>query len=276
MSAEKATLYKKMAAVMGDLSRVAERGKHEKQRWRYATASDVKNIVRVAMAEHGLALLFQMDEYTELETTVEPGKAVPTHIRAKLSFTIACGETGETVTCPIWVEAIDYSDKAFNKIYTVGEKYFLKTVFLVSSGDEIDPSGESPKRASKRESKKETKWPPRPFDPPTLKKYIAERLPQLGNDNGPPDENRRRYAMASLKTIAGGDNEQHVIVRQLFGRASRGNLTARECEALIAWVGATPGNEWIPTADAVAEAAALLKEAKDDGQGSLLPEDGSE
>lgn len=131
MSKNKAVLYAKMARVMGRVTRVKESGKHQ-QGWRYATSEDVKDVVRVAMAEEGLALFYNLDQFDEIEQ--DKGYRV----RGCIEFTIACGETGETVTSKVWGEAVDYGDKALNKLYTTTEKYFLKTTFLISSGDEVD------------------------------------------------------------------------------------------------------------------------------------------
>lgn len=137
MSDEKATLYKKMAAVMNDLNRIPKNGRNKEQNYDYATSEDIKQAIRAAMAKNNLALLFELAEFT-IEEVVSRSGTKGKKIIGKLDFTLACGDTGETVNRSIWAEAIDWQDKAFNKLYTTGEKYFLITTFLVSTGDEDD------------------------------------------------------------------------------------------------------------------------------------------
>ena len=137
MSDEKAMLYKKMAAVMNDLNRIPKNGRNKEQNYDYATSEDIKQAIRAAMAKNNLALLFELAEFT-IEEVVSRSGTKGKKIVGKLDFTLACGDTGETVNRSIWAEAIDWQDKAFNKLYTTGEKYFLITTFLVSTGDEDD------------------------------------------------------------------------------------------------------------------------------------------
>lgn len=137
---EKATLYGKMTKVMGALSRIKETGKHS-QGWKYVTSEDVKDAVRVAMAEAGLALLVSLKSHE----IINLDKGVL--IRGTMEFTICCSETGATVTRQLVGEAADQSkvsDKAFYKLYTTLTKYFLKTTFLISSGEELDSDSDAP------------------------------------------------------------------------------------------------------------------------------------
>jgi len=249
--ASKATLYKKMSLVMGELTRIKERGQHEKQRWTYATSEDVKDAVRQAMSKHGLALLFSLDEYIDMPTD----KSSQTHIRAKLTFTIADGETGETESRSVWSEAIDYSDKAFNKIYTTAEKYFLKTIFLISSGDDVDADIETIQRQSRKQSA--VRPANRPFSPSALRNRLT------GNgyaDSSAPSDALRKYAISSLSVLTNGDDDmQHAIIAYLFGVNSRKDLTAGNCSAIVKWAGATKENEYQPDVDSIAEAGKITE-----------------
>ena len=145
---EKATLYGKMAKVMGRLTRIKESGRHS-QGWKYATSEDVKDAVRVAMSDEGLALLVGLESHE----IVNLDKGVL--IRGTMEFTICCSETGATVTRQLVGEAADQSkvsDKAFYKLYTTLTKYFLKTTFLISSGDGIDSDVDAPAVSRNRQS----------------------------------------------------------------------------------------------------------------------------
>lgn len=134
MCENKAVLYGKIAQVMGKLGRIKETGKHS-QGWKYATSEDVKDAVRAAMSEVGLALLVSLEDHEVI------GLDKGVIVRGKMAFTLCCSETGATETRHLVGEAADQakvSDKAFYKLYTTLEKYFLKTTFLISSGEELD------------------------------------------------------------------------------------------------------------------------------------------
>lgn len=134
---------------MGALSRVKTTGRHS-QGWKYATSEDVKEAVRMAMAEAGLALLVSLENHEIINLE---GKGIV--VRGTMAFTLCCSETGETVTRQLVGEAADQSkvsDKAFYKLYTTLEKYFLKTTFLISSGDDIDSDADAPVVSQNRQS----------------------------------------------------------------------------------------------------------------------------
>lgn len=129
----KARLYAKIANVMADVKRVEKRGRNDHFKYDFVTAEDVKDLVRPLLAKHGLALLPTI-EGMERETK---GNQVLT--RLTVSFTLACGETGETVTSLWHGEALDNQDKGINKALTAVLKYYLINTFQVSTGDEADP-----------------------------------------------------------------------------------------------------------------------------------------
>lgn len=154
MCENKATLYGKIAQVMGKIGRVKEAGKHGTQKWRYATAEDVKDEIRGAMASVGLALLVNLDEYEFI-----PLKDKGVLLRGKMAFTLCCSESGATETRYFWGEAADQSyvsDKAFYKLYTTLEKYYLKTTFLISSGDDLDSDADNTRKAQPATSPRPT------------------------------------------------------------------------------------------------------------------------
>jgi hypothetical protein len=145
-----ATLYAKKALVMSKITRVKETGKHQ-QGWKYATSEDVKDEVRQAMGEAGLSLSFELISY-DIERT---DKRIT--ITGVMAYTLECGETGASETKTFSAEAIDYgkaiapsAEKTFYKLYTTSEKYFLKTTFLVASGDELDSDSNAPPSGKKQ------------------------------------------------------------------------------------------------------------------------------
>lgn len=153
---DRTKLFGKMAAVMGDINRLAKTGTNKDQHYDYATSEDVKELIRPLLAKHNLAMFLSLPEFEAIDVTSGRGTQ-GTKIRGRLEFTIACGDTGEMITRSIWMEAIDWQDKAFSKLYTIGEKYFLINTFLISTGDENDPDGDKGEdiKQSKRQPKQQ-------------------------------------------------------------------------------------------------------------------------
>lgn len=130
----KARLYAKVAAVMADVKRLEKRGTNAHFKYDFVTAEDVKDLIRPLLAKHQLAL-FPTIEGIERE----PRDKGQTLTRLAVAFTLACGESGETVTSLWHGEALDNQDKGINKALTAVLKYYLINTFQVSTGDEADP-----------------------------------------------------------------------------------------------------------------------------------------
>ena len=182
MTNANASVYKKMALVMGEINRVPKNGRNAKFNYDFATAEDVKDVVRKAMSKHNLALLIDLPEY-EIET-FKTTNATGTRVRGNIIYTLACGETGATVTTSMPMEAVDYQDKVFSKLYTIGLKYFLINTFAISTGDEIadDPDAEGETAAvTQKQTKKQPKKQPPP--PKATAPTSPDELMTLANDN---------------------------------------------------------------------------------------------
>jgi hypothetical protein len=160
----KATLYKKMANVMGRLERVRKSGKHQ-QGYNYAKAEDINDAIRPAMAAEGLAMLFNVDKKeVELGKTSYGNPNVSVHL--EITFTIACGESGATCNSTVFGSASDpgssIPDKAFSKAYTKMEKDFLRLTFVMSSGDDIPDSDADDYTEDQPKTKSRTQQKPQP------------------------------------------------------------------------------------------------------------------
>lgn len=131
-----ATLYAKMARVMGKMTRVQKDGVNDFHHYKYATADDVADMIRAAMAEVNLAFFADMVS----SETVPHGKG--TRTTSVFLFTFACGDTGATLTKQWIAIADDTGDKGVNKSATAAEKYFLMKTFIVSTGAERDADAE--------------------------------------------------------------------------------------------------------------------------------------
>lgn len=129
--ANKAKLYQKIAKVMGKVERVPKNGYNSFHKYQYVTESDLIESVRKFMAEEGLVLFNSVREHEvkgEIATVT-------------IDFTLACTETGETITTQLVGQGQDKTDKAFYKAYAGATKYFLMKTFLIPTGD--DPEADT-------------------------------------------------------------------------------------------------------------------------------------
>ena len=162
-----ATLFAKMARVMGKMSRIKKTGYNKAQSYAFATESDVVDMVREAMAEEKLAFFVDI---IEMKSTPRGEKM--THWIGHFMFTFADAETGATRSCEWMAEAAEYGDKGINKVATAAVKYFLLKTFLISTGDvSEDADSESPELQKPAKVKSSgnggTSHPQRPAPPAT-------------------------------------------------------------------------------------------------------------
>lgn len=287
MGNEKAELYKKIAAVMGELQRIPKNGKNKEQNYNYATAEDIKNETRKAMAKHNLSLLVELPDYEIIEITSRSG-TTGTKLRGNIHYTLCCGDTGESVTMIMPNEAIDWQDKSFSKLYTVGLKYFLINTFQISTGDEDDTDGAAvelsdQKQAQKRQVQKPSPAPqpapapepakpavpPRPWDAATLRSRIVKSAEKLGNGDAAEPAKRKACVIALASLTNHNDTDRHAITAYLFGKPSTKDLTKGEIESLIKWIGCDSENN--PHPQAVAEARNVLAEYAAQQRDNALP-----
>jgi len=133
----RATLYAKLARVMGEIGELEKRGYNENFRYQFIRDADVANALRPLLAREGVAILVGMEKVQQEPITSGSG-ATGYHTVAHLNITFADSETGATVTVPWYGEANDYQDKGVNKCATAGLKYALLKTFLIGSDDDPD------------------------------------------------------------------------------------------------------------------------------------------
>ena len=137
----RAALFAKIAATMGELERIPKTGWNDHFKYHYSSDGDVNDAVRHAMANNNLALLVDMRSVKQ-EDFGKTGNNIK--FTVEFEFTLACGDTGATWSS-LWTgEALDTQDKGINKAATSAEKYFLMKTFVVSTGDaKDDPDSQS-------------------------------------------------------------------------------------------------------------------------------------
>lgn len=162
-----AALFAKLARVMGRLQRVPKNARHPHHGYMYASADDVFDAVRAALAAENLAILPTFIKFEQ--KPLENSKQVRTW--ATFDFTFACGDTGATWTCRWEAEADDTQDKGLNKVATAAMKYFLLKTFVLSTGDS-DEEGEDDGAAPAQQNGKVK--PERRIPPPDVKAKAAD------------------------------------------------------------------------------------------------------
>lgn len=228
----RAVLFSKKAKVMQLIDKVPELGVHQ-QGWKYAKAEDVKEAVRPAMAEAGLSLSFELVDY------VLEREAKKVLLTGRVAFTLECGETGATETKIVPGEVLDFgvADKAFLKLYTTTEKIFLKTTFLISTGEDLDSDADNHQAAAKAEYQQDRKGKPqqKPAQQSEVKTMTAgllmnklkaepevgdfyskadEILPAIGRDSWPAtnDIDEWRKVFAAAKKHAVEKRQEEVVI----------------------------------------------------------------
>jgi hypothetical protein len=125
---KKAFLYQKIAKVMSNVSRVPKNGYNSFHKYHYATESDLTESIRPMILEAGLVFFSNV---LEQERNGE-------FTKAKMEFTLADIETGESITSTYWGEGQDKGDKGLYKAFTGATKYFLMKTFLIPTGDDSE------------------------------------------------------------------------------------------------------------------------------------------
>jgi hypothetical protein len=135
---ENAVLYAKLAAVMSQLKRLKKKGFNQHFKYKFVSDADVLDTLRKLLAEKNIAVFASMTGFEQVDggKTSSGGQQVKT--RAHFEFTLACGDSGATVTSSWYAESLDTSDKGLNKAATAALKYWLLKTFLLSTGDEAD------------------------------------------------------------------------------------------------------------------------------------------
>jgi hypothetical protein len=138
-----ATLFMKIARVMGSVRSLEKSGTNTYDKYSYMTADDISRRIGSALATEGVAFFPSITGVDTSEYTTAKGAAnFRTVVNMQLTF--ACTETGATYTI-LWAgEAIDRSDKSISKAAVSAVKYALIKTFLLSGGEDDDADAESP------------------------------------------------------------------------------------------------------------------------------------
>ncbi len=124
-----------IGAVMQAVGYVQKTGKHPKQGYTFATEADLLKAMRGELAAHGLA--FSIVDIEPILTNVyDIGKHKLYHVIAKYVGEFRHAASGEKMRACTLGEGMAYSqDTACYKANTGANKYILRQVFLLETGD---------------------------------------------------------------------------------------------------------------------------------------------
>lgn len=147
-----AKLYSKLARITQSMKRIPKNGRHG-QGYSFATEGDIINAVSEAMASENMAIIASMVGYEIADGGKTKNGQQIFHTICQFEFTLVCGDTGASITSRWFNEALDSSDKGFNKTATAALKYFLMKTFLITTGEEDEHEmGNTSASASKSNS----------------------------------------------------------------------------------------------------------------------------
>lgn len=141
MTAEELTLSAKLAAkkskVRECVKGIVKEGQNKFQNYKFAQEKDVVVAVRAALIEIGLD--FSMEAGScEISHKIPTKTGEMEHFVLHLVCTLTDTETGFSERSPWIAGAADSGDKAIQKAFTSGEKYFLMKTFLIPTGDDLE------------------------------------------------------------------------------------------------------------------------------------------
>ncbi len=137
----RATLYRKLAAVAGAVRNLPKDGLNPQLKYKYTRPETVMTELKPLLVEQGLAILPMVNAVTKEDMgTTTQGGAHNVLTRLDMTYTIVCGETGESVSLPWASEGTDWGDKGIAKAQTIALRTFLINLFQIPTGDEeLDP-----------------------------------------------------------------------------------------------------------------------------------------
>jgi hypothetical protein len=132
-------LHAKLAEVMELVQRIEKRGHNSEQHYDFATAEDISDEIRSKLGSRGVTITPRIDtagiQMIETGQTTQKGRKWITWW-VPITYTFTDAATAETLEVPWLGVADDYSDKGFPKALTAGMKFMLRSVFLISTGDD--------------------------------------------------------------------------------------------------------------------------------------------
>jgi len=199
------TLQARLAKVVAETSAVPKAGFNPQQNYRYATAGDVLEMVRLALTRNGVLLTMHPGD-PHLTELPREGKLPMICCRLPVTFSFWDVQTREALEIRWPAEAQDIGDKAIAKALTAAQKTFLLKTFLLPSLD--DDSDAPPPNAGRaaRPPARRSQAPPPGVDPATGEAKGAQPA-RKGDPRRRINENQLRMIRSRLAEANVSDEE---------------------------------------------------------------------
>jgi hypothetical protein len=133
----KAKFYQKRNAVIQAVAGILKTGKNTQQNYGYAEEREVVVHIRKAFTDNNLAFDAKSTGVKEAHDIATRSGSMKCYL-VELEITLIDTETGYSESGPWHGLAADSGDKALQKAYTSGIKYYLMKNFLLPTGDDIE------------------------------------------------------------------------------------------------------------------------------------------
>jgi hypothetical protein len=257
-------LFAKMAAIMGEVDRIAKDGKSSQLPYKFAKDSDVFDTIRAKLAEHRIAFFSETLDAAQ-DNITSRNNVAGYHTTLSMRFTLACADTGQTMQCLWRAESDSYDDKGTSKAQTLGQKYFLLKTFVLSTGDPKDDPDSVNEEASSRATRKSNTTNPRRY-PEAPAQGPAQH--QRGTSEEPPAETMRgEMPAAALETDPVVDRAQRTFP---FAKEDKGVNWQEYIKTHKSWTGKFwPATKALGYPDNAAVHAALNIASVNDWNGTV-------
>lgn len=131
-------IYKAMVGVMRDIGPIGKNQRNEAQKYMFRGIDDLYNAIQPAMVNNGvihIPTVLSSEHFEERRTNNYNKETVYTHAIVSVKHTFFA-EDGSSVEAITTGEAMDTSDKAFNKAQTASYKYALFHIFNIPTEEE--------------------------------------------------------------------------------------------------------------------------------------------
>jgi len=129
-----ASLFRKIAQVMGEVGNVPKNGYNSFHKYKYVQEADLVEAIRMKLAAHNVAVIPSLGDVVERPCKSGSKDSIVT--TARVAFTFVDGDTGAMFKSEWAGQGEDPTDKGLYSAYTGALKYFLMKTFLVSTGDD--------------------------------------------------------------------------------------------------------------------------------------------
>lgn len=138
-----ALLARKRLAIVAEVQRVAKAGYNTNQKYKFATESDIVNMIKDLLVSNSVLIEFRDPKILE---SVDRPKSTGTWKLLTVEFTVVITdcETGYELKTQWLGQGEDGSDKGLYKAYTGGQKYFLLKNFFIPTGDDPEKDNDQP------------------------------------------------------------------------------------------------------------------------------------